>query len=737
MSENKASINFEFLKERFKNLYSVARESENLLTENHYIASCIESRKFLEKILDYLCIKFDIPAEKLSIYQKIENEDLQNNLDNPKKICPLMHEIRLIGNGAAHGKNDDADITFEIGLKALNKIYNLAVWFYKFEDPCFKYYEPFRDPSCSSTMDCQHNNSNNKKIALAKVMAAYTNHFIDKKKVSNQSSQTTNEITDKAKEFSVNIDAEEKISLKDVFSQYNLTKDQNELIGKLPNFLKKNGENVFLLKGYAGTGKTFITKGLVEYLNAIGRTVVLLAPTGKAAKVLSEKALYPASTIHSCIYLKERIEVNQFKEEEGTDVYKFYFKLKENEFSTDTVFIVDEASMISDDMNFQETVEFGSGKLLRDLFSFINIDHNDHNKKIIFIGDPAQLPPVNRDKKNNESPALSEEYLTNKYNVTVSSFTLSGVVRQKANSLILTEATCIRNAINNKVFNSLRFHFNNKEISRIEQNDFLSCYENITHGNISKDLIVLAYTNDEVFKLNNRIRQLIINHKKNYNEEIDSIPSIIPGEILLIRKTTKASGVLLRNGELVDILELEGEKERFNIPIKLSNANKTIQVNVPLEFQNARIQIQKGENLYELRCKLFLTYIYQYKYFKESFSSPVKDKTREQWINQAMLIFFRMRNKGIDPKKDPYTFNKCLENDEYFNAVRVSFGYALTCHKAQGSEWQDVIVEFSSTNNQFNEDFFRWTYTAITRTSKNLYLINPPVVSVTSRAKII
>ncbi len=726
------SVNFEFLKDRYTDIYRLASESEKLLGESHIATSCITSRKFLEKIIEFLYVTFNLPFENLSLFDKIGNPEFQGHLENPKKIVPIMHELRLIGNNAAHSQIEE--VTFEDALKALNKVFNLAVWFCKFNNPQFKYYEPFRDPTCLYVKNESKSSVDSKKAALAKLMAFNTRQFIDKKTPQNVKTINTSPVahvdTDSISNYSNEWGHEDQLSIEEVFEQYSLTEGQNNLVKELKTFLEKRGTNVFLLKGYAGTGKTFITKGIVEYLNAVRRSVVLLAPTGKAAKVLSEKAHHLAGTLHNCIYKSEIIRNHRIDDIPETEVHKIFFSLKHNDLSTDTVYIVDEASMISDFSVEQETLKFGSGKLLSDFFEFVNMDHNEHNKKIIFIGDPAQLPPVSRDK-NSESPALSESYLKNHFRVTVSSFTLTEVVRQKNGSSVLAEATAIRKAISKKDFSTLKFKFNNTDFFKIKANEFIDAYASLCNGEISKDIIAIAYKNDEVYKLNNRIRHFLFNKQKNFNEDFDEIIPIKEKDLLLITKNNCYDGVLIKNGEIVEVHELIGEPEIFHTKIKNNDLTDN---SIPLVFQDAVLKVKAAEGSFLHRCKLFLTSIYQHKYFKDQ---KISVKDRERLINQAMIVHFNKNHPDISVRKDPEIYKRELENDPYFNALRVLYGYAITCHKSQGSEWKDVFVFFSSNRAQHNEDFFRWTYTAITRTSKNLYVINPPSLEVLSTLKFI
>jgi len=243
------------------------------------------------------------------------------------------------------------------------------------------------------------------------------------------------------------------ISLRSFFTKYNLTDSQSKLVQKLETFISSKDSSIFLLKGYAGTGKTFITKGLTEYFREIKRNYILAAPTGKAAKVISQKTKSAAYTIHKTIYtLKNPIEYMQNLEKEDK-TYKFYFSVAVNEDSNDTVYIIDEASMISDIYNEMEFIRFGSGFLLRDLMHYINLDCNDHRKKIIFIGDNAQLPPVGM----SFSPALNKQYILENFGFRAEEFELTDVVRQEKDSGILKNTLPIRKSLENKVFNTINF----------------------------------------------------------------------------------------------------------------------------------------------------------------------------------------------------------------------------------------------------------------------------------------
>lgn len=222
----------------------------------------------------------------------------------------------------------------------------------------------------------------------------------------------------------------------DSFKGFKLTQEQQELLKKLNEFLEDTTD-CFIIKGYAGTGKTFLMKGLTDYLNSIKRNFVLAAPTGRAAKVMSQKAIKSAYTIHKIIYSSHEIHYI-----DGKETIKFFYQIKKNWNGDRTVYVIDEASLISDIYNESEFLRFGSGYLLKDLLDYIHFNCVGQKNKIIFLGDTAQLPPVNM----NFSPALDEQYLHEKYKLRVCIYQLTQVVRQQKDSGILYNATFIRDS---------------------------------------------------------------------------------------------------------------------------------------------------------------------------------------------------------------------------------------------------------------------------------------------------
>lgn len=293
------------------------------------------------------------------------------------------------------------------------------------------------------------------------------------------------------------------LSIEDAFAEYSLNDGQADLVKQLGEFLSSKMESAFLLRGYAGTGKTFITKGLTEYFRSIGRNYVLAAPTGKASKVIAAKTRSPAYTLHKTIYSFKDIVEYRDNNLDGTETYKFYAQLAVNEMSADTVFIVDEASMVSDVYNEAEFFRFGSGYLLQDFLKFVNLDHNDHRKKVIFIGDDAQLPPVGM----NFSPALDADYLFQEHGVRSTGYELTEVVRQKSDSGVMNNSITLRKALKSSMFNQLAVDLNYPDVDRAEHSDLMDRYLESCGGKINGEAIVIAHSNSDVAGYNRRIRQ--------------------------------------------------------------------------------------------------------------------------------------------------------------------------------------------------------------------------------------
>ncbi len=500
------------------------------------------------------------------------------------------------------------------------------------------------------------------------------------------------------------------MKLIDYFQTYTLTNHQQELIQNLEQFLdtSNSSSNVFLLKGYAGTGKTFITKGLTEYFSSIGRRYILAAPTGKAAKVIQEKTGSEAHTIHKTIYgdkvVKEsETSLVEYKNDDDDRTYKFYFDLRPNEDSADTVYIIDEASMISDIYSEMEFIRFGSGYLLQDLMRYINLDQNDHNKKIIFIGDNAQLPPVGM----NFSPVLSKSYLLDTFGLSVDEYELKEVVRQKSDSGVLVNANKLREALETKVFNQLNIDATSPDIHDINHGEFINTYLEINNHRISKDSMVISYTNASVTEYNQQIR-------KHFFKDTTQIQE---NDKIMVLANNSNYDIFLSNGDFGLVTKILGHTEHKQIKLKRKNkeTEKVEQIAIDLYFRDVQILFKDINNIPHLiTCKIIENLLFSEKANLNSDES------------KAIYLDFVMRNSHLKPNTKEFT--DAIRNDAYFNALKVKFGYAITCHKAQGSEWKNVFLNCKSHQTYLSEEYFRWLYTALTRTSESIYVLNAPHV---------
>lgn len=485
-----------------------------------------------------------------------------------------------------------------------------------------------------------------------------------------------------------------KVNLSNFFQKYNLTNSQNELVRKLEKFIDcpNNEQNVFLLKGYAGTGKTFITKGLTEYLKEIKRTFILAAPTGKASNVISNKTQNEAHTIHKTIYSTN--DVKEYKENENDKTYKFYFDLRVNDDSNNTIYIIDEASMISNIYGEPEFFRFGSGFLLQDLLKYINIDCNDHNKKIIFIGDNAQLAPIGM----NFSPALDKQYLTKNFNLLVNEYELTEVVRQKADSGILRNTIPIRKSLSNQSFNQLDIDTNFSDVFHLEHEDFLETYLMQCDNRIEQDTIVIAFSNASVKEYNDRIREYFFPANSN---------NIVINDKVLVVSNNANYEIFISNGDFGIVQEVSPEPEIRQIVTKNGIINET------LYFRDITILFYDINNIpRSIKCKIVENLLYS---DKPNLSSDE---------HKALYVDFMMRHPHL--KANTKEWKDALKNDPYFNALRIKFGYAITCHKAQGSEWKNVFLNCKTHQSVLSQSYFRWIYTALTRTSEKLFTFDEP-----------
>ena len=448
----------------------------------------------------------------------------------------------------------------------------------------------------------------------------------------------------------------------------NPTSQQADVFKLLDRFVEsKHGDECFVLKGFAGTGKTTIIGTLVKVFPRLSLKTVLLAPTGRAAKVISNYSGKKAFTIHKKIYRK--------KSAMSLDMS---FVLGDN-LAENTVFIVDEASMISN-----EAADFNGRSLLEDLIRYV---YSGKDCKLMLIGDTAQLPPVGSDY----SPALDISLLKDVFTRTVFSYELTDVVRQQKESGILFNATNIRELI--------RSH--TEEFPQIKVKGFPDIYS-MTGEKLPEGLeyaynkygmentLVVCRSNKNANNYNLQIRNRIL-----YREE-----ELSGGDYLMVVRNNyfwlgadEQSNAFIANGDIAKIRKLKNISEMHGFRF----------ADVVLEF----LDYPEDE---PLSCKVMLDTLYS--------ETPSLSNTDNRRLYEAVLQDYQ----HITNKKQRM---EELKKDPYFNALQVKFAYAVTCHKAQGGQWDAVFVDQGYlTDEMMNTDFLRWLYTAVTRSVKELFLVN-------------
>ncbi|NCU32454.1 MAG: DUF2075 domain-containing protein, partial [Candidatus Moranbacteria bacterium] len=336
------------------------------------------------------------------------------------------------------------------------------------------------------------------------------------------------------------------------FQHINLTNDQRNALEKLNAFLESD-ERAFILQGYAGSGKTTLLKGLVEYLQSLEKKYQLMAPTGRAVKVINQKTGFESTTVHKGIYSFEELQEIKQGDAENNVSFLYQYKIRNNPEVHDSVFIVDEASMVSDILSQGEFFRFGSGHLLRDLINYGRIQDATTTSKVIFIGDPAQLPPIGM----NFSPALDPAYLKDNYNLSASMAEMKEVKRQDANNDILLSATKIRQCITSGYFNDFDLRGNNRDIFNPAYQDYLDTYK-AEQG----QKIIICYQNKTALDLNTAIRR---------DKFGDDVP-IQPSDTVIIGGNNYRLGIM--NGEFAVVSEANPAVESRYVKF-YTNAGKT------------------------------------------------------------------------------------------------------------------------------------------------------------------
>ena len=451
--------------------------------------------------------------------------------------------------------------------------------------------------------------------------------------------------------------------------QNQLNTNQELALNQIISFIESKAKNeIFLLRGYAGTGKTYIISNIVKNLWKIKTPVKLLAPTGRSAKVISSYCNKEAYTIHKEIfYTKNNLSG------------KLEFTLKINKHKN-TLFVIDEASMISTNRNNE--IGFFSQSLLDNIINYI---YSGFKCKLLIIGDSAQLPPI----KSNISYALDADYLEKEYEKEVTEIELTDVVRQEKESGILSYATLIRNNIENGDFENVKFNFNNfDDIVQVEDGEHLMNLIQDSYNNYGlEETAIVVRSNKRANMYNQAVRDKILN-----NENLINV-----GDLLMVIKNnyfwsnTKRDIGFIANGDIIKIEEIYNIRKLYG-------------------FKFAEVKITMVDYP---RIKAFETVL----------------NLDSLYINSSALDFNTMNNLYQEILKDymsiktKYKRHLAVKNNSFFNALQVKFSYSFTCHKSQGGQWESIFLEYPYLPNGIDENFLRWLYTAVTRSKNRLHLI--------------
>ena len=472
-----------------------------------------------------------------------------------------------------------------------------------------------------------------------------------------------------------------------------LTQQQQQVLDKIKQFMESDA-SVFILRGYAGTGKTTMVKQMADYIQR-SRTVSLMAPTGRAARVLRLKTGYNACTIHRIIYDRASLYAKKVTDIADSES-KLHFPISLNE--NNSVAIVDEASMVCARQVRQELFEFGTDNLMDDLLTFVRPSFGG---KVIFVGDPAQLPPVG----DSVSQALNEAYFIAK-GLKVMTAELTEVLRQKGDSAILGNAMKIRDLLENTRRNRLMFDEKTGEVGSLDAGEMLDKYFELQSSAESYGKAVICFSNKDAAAYNHAIRRRI------YGEEN---PPLKAGDTLMIVQNNYYLDRM--NGEFVPVLWV-GEKVKQSAPVYVQEGGKKVRKVITLEF--VRVQVPDAEDN-PVSCMLLLDLL------NSGRGALGIDECRALYIN------FCIRHPEL--KQGSRAFADALDGDPYYNCLKAKYGYAVTGHKCQGGEWDTVFVDYAGRTG-LSKDCLRWAYTATTRARSMLYVINLPHITPYSKFRI-
>ena len=437
--------------------------------------------------------------------------------------------------------------------------------------------------------------------------------------------------------------------------------------------ISRDPRKAFILRGYAGTGKTSVMSAVIRALKKLNQPCILLAPTGRAAKVLSRYSSEQAYTIHKQIYRQNQL---------GVEAFSLSDNLHRN-----TLFIVDEASMLSAN---RDNTTFGSGCLLDDLVRYV---YNEKGCSLLLLGDDAQLPPVG----STESPALDAEYMQHSYQLSVVSFQLTQVARQALDSGILSEATRIRERITkvrqwSRIDSTQPVHSNNRDIIRLKGEEVIESLENSWREVGAEETLIIARSNKMTNLYNGGVRARVL-----YKEE-----DLSNGDRIMVTKNNYFWAKeyedleFIANGDMFEIQRLTNRHELYG-------------------FQFATASLRSVDYNWEIEALVWIDTLMT--------DSPEANYTlQRELFSRIAEDYPEIRNKKELIKK--------IYESPYYNALQIRFAYCVTCHKAQGGQWKHVYIDSGFSEEWIKgltetekQEYLRWLYTAVTKKKKKIYLL--------------
>ncbi|MBQ7856716.1 MAG: AAA family ATPase [Alistipes sp.] len=447
------------------------------------------------------------------------------------------------------------------------------------------------------------------------------------------------------------------------------TINQKKIIESLSNYISDGDfSKIFILNGYAGTGKTTLISAFVAALKELGRRSILLAPTGRAAKVLSRYSGEKALTIHKQIY-----------REKTNAAYESKFSLDINR-NKGAVFIVDEVSMLSAGGGFEQNI-FGSGSLLDDLVRYVR---SGTECRLILVGDGAQLPPVGEDY----SPALNADEML-QYGEVVYEL-MDEVVRQEQSSGILFNATMVRCMLECNIIEVPRFEMGFEDVQAVQGGEFLELLQDCYDRYGKDETIVITRSNKRANRYNEGIRRNVLFA----DEELESgdMLMVVKNNYFYTEQVENCPMSFIANGDTARLERLRREEELYGF-----------------RFATAVLSFGDYDDT-EIECKILL----------DTLASESPSLTREE----SQRLFYEVEQDYTDVASKIKRFKQIRENP-YFNALQIKFSYAVTCHKAQGGQWKAVFIDRCLFGDEpMSRDMLRWLYTAITRATERLYFVN-------------